>query len=132
MFTMEMPRPPKRTPTILVIDDDPSILEIETIVLADHGFNVIPSNSAKEGLAIVADSGPIDLVLCDLVLVGEMDGWSFAERSREIRPKIKIVFTSGYVAAPAIANLESTGTHVLRKPWRPDELIVFIRRALAS
>jgi CheY-like chemotaxis protein len=127
-----MARPPKRTPTILVIDDDPSILEIETIVLADHGFNVIPSNSAKEALAIVADSGPIDLVLCDLVLVGEMDGWSFAERSREIRPKIKIVFTSGYVAAPAIANLESTGTHVLRKPWRPDELIVFIRRALAS
>ena len=127
-----MPRVPKRTPTILVIDDDPSILEIETLVLGDHGYEVIPSNSAKEALAIVAGGGPIDIVLCDLVLVGEMDGWSFAERSRELRPKIKIVFTSGYVAPPTIANLETAGTHVLHKPWRPDELVAFIRRALSS
>ena len=122
----------KRTPTILVVDDEPHVLEIETIVLAEHGFNVIPSNSAKEALAIVAGDGPIDIVLCDLVLVGEMDGWSFAERSREIRPNMRIVFTSGYVAPPVIASLKSTGTHVLRKPWRPDELVAFIRRALSS
>ena len=45
---------------------------------------------------------------------------------------VKIVFTSGYVAPPTIANLETAGTHVLHKPWRPDELVAFIRRALSS
>ncbi|HVB15307.1 MAG TPA: response regulator [Stellaceae bacterium] len=115
---------------ILVVDDEPDVLEIETLLLADLGYEVIPSNSAGEALAIIAGGATVDMVLTDLVMLGDVDGWRLAERIREIRPQMKVAFTSGYVRPSAKAHIEAHGDDVLAKPWHLDELAGFLRRAL--
>jgi DNA-binding NtrC family response regulator len=122
----------KRRATILIVDDEVAILELETNFLAELGHNVIPTNSPDEALAIVAADSSIDLVLTDLVMLGDMDGWSLSERIHEMRPDLKVAFTSGYVNPTAMTKLARDGLLVLHKPWRPEQLARFVQRALAS
>jgi len=118
--------------TILVIDDVIAVLEIEAAVLGELGYNVIPSNSAREALAIIAGNAAIDMVLTDVVMIGEIDGWELAERARELRPNLKVVFTSGYMKPSAVADMVARGQSFLPKPWKADAVANFMRRALAS
>jgi len=122
----------ERGATILIVDDEVAILELETIFLAELGYNVIPTNSPDEALAIVATDGTIDLVLTDLVMLGDMDGWMLSERIHELRPSMKVAFTTGYVNPVAMAKLTRSGLHVLNKPWRPEQLARFVRRVLSG
>jgi DNA-binding NtrC family response regulator len=121
----------RRRATILVVDDEVAILELETNFLAELGYNVIPTNSPDEALAIVAADRSVDLVLTDLVMLGDMDGWSLSERIHVLRPELKVAFTSGYVNPAAMAKLARSGLMVLHKPWRPDQLARFVQRALS-
>ncbi len=118
--------------TILVVDDEIDVLEIETLLLADLGYEVIPTNSVSEALAFITSDASIDMVLTDLVMLGDIDGWRLAERVHQLRPDMKVVFTSGYVKPPTMARMAALGQQVLAKPWRLDELAVFIRQVLAS
>ena len=118
--------------TILVIDDTIDVLELETTVLGELGYNVIPCNSADEALAIVAVDASLDMVLTDVVLIGDIDGWHLAERIRELRPNIKVAFTSAYVQPATLSILTARGELFLPKPWKADALANFMRRTLAS
>ena len=66
---------------ILVVDDDPDILEALTEILAGEGFEVLAARHGEEALAHFS-SGPPDLVLLDLMMP-VMDGWEFASRMRK-------------------------------------------------
>jgi DNA-binding NtrC family response regulator len=123
---------PKRRPTILVVDDETDVLEIETLLLAELGYDVIPCNSASEALAIIAAGDPIDMVLTDLVMLGDMDGWRLSEKIHEVCPRMKVAFTSGYVKPAAAAKIASRDHPLLSKPWRADEVALFMRQALAG
>ena len=122
----------RRRATILIVDDEVAILELETNFLAEIGYNVIPTSSPDEALAIVAADSTIDLVLTDLVMLGNMDGWSLSEQIHVLRPELKVAFTSGYVSPAAMAKLARGGLMVLHKPWRPEQLARFVQRALAA
>jgi len=117
--------------TILVVDDGIDVLETETTVLGEFGYNVIPCTSADEALAIVAGDASVDMVLTDVVMLGDIDGWHLAERIRELRPSIKVAFTSGYVQPSTLSILTARGELFLPKPWKADALANFMRRALA-
>jgi DNA-binding NtrC family response regulator len=117
--------------TILVIDDSADVLEIETIALGEFGYNVIPCTRADEALAIVAGNTPLDMVLTDVVLTGDIDGWHLADRIRAMRPNIKVAFTSGYVQPTTLSVLRARGAFFLPKPWRADALENFLRCASA-
>src|SRR5262249_49816030 len=70
-----------RASVILVVDDDPDILEALTEILADEGFEVLAARHGEEALAHFATRPP-DLVLLDLMMP-VMDGWEFASRMRK-------------------------------------------------
>jgi CheY-like chemotaxis protein len=123
--------PDKKT-TILVIDDSADVLEIETIALGEFGYTVIPCTRSDEALAIVSSDTPLDIVLTDIVLTGDIDGWHLADRIRALRPNIKVVFTSGYVQPTTLSIVKARGEFFLPKPWRAEALENFMRRALAS
>jgi DNA-binding NtrC family response regulator len=119
-------------PTILVIDDDLGVLETETNMLDDFGYNVIPCSRADEALDIVASDIPLDMVLTDIIIVGSMNGWRLAERIRAMRPHLKIAYTSGYLAPSTGDQVVVRGERYLPKPWRATALEDFVRDALAS
>ena len=82
--------------TILVVDDDPIVLQTEVTALGELGYDVIPCDSAAEALELIAGKFAIDLLLTDLVMMpGDISGSILAKRARRLRPKLKIIFTSG-------------------------------------
>jgi DNA-binding NtrC family response regulator len=119
-------------PTILVIDDDVDVLEIETIALEEFGYHAIPCTSDDAALEIVASDIPLAMVLTDIVIDGSIDGWHLAERIRAVRPDLKIAFTSGYMMPSTAAKVAARGELFLLKPWTANALSEFVRAALES
>ena len=68
-------------PTVLLCDDDPSILELVGSLLDDRGYRVVPAGSGEEAVQTAARERP-DAVLLDLILPG-MTGWETADALRQ-------------------------------------------------
>ena len=66
-------------PNILVVDDNPSILELASFALSKHGFHVETAGDAREGL--IKASGKFDLIITD-ILMPLIDGWNFVRLLR--------------------------------------------------
>ncbi len=94
-------KPNKATPvakakneTILVVDDESALSELITEILSSQGYRVYTTTQPEEALAILANTH-IDILLSDIIMP-KMDGYTLAEKAREIQPNIIIQLTSGY------------------------------------
>ena len=72
---------------ILMVEDDPRIREIVVEALREEGYNVIHASSGEEALACCRQ-WVADVLVTDIKLPGQMDGWQIAERCRERHPVI--------------------------------------------
>lgn len=68
-------------PTILVVDDDPDLVELTTLYLTKEGFNVVSATNREEGLAAIATHAP-DLVVLDVMMSEPDDGIAMAQDLR--------------------------------------------------
>jgi PAS domain S-box-containing protein len=116
---------------VLVIDDEPRLLETVRFVLKDeHDVTTLPT--AREALDRLLAGDRYDLILCDLMMPG-MSGMDLFARLTAERPELtrKVVFmTGGAVTAAAAALLEDKATRCLDKPFRPAELLAFVRSSV--
>jgi PAS domain S-box-containing protein len=119
------------TETVLVVEDQPEVLEYTVAVLRTYGYQVIQAKEASEALLVCQQGRErIDLVLTDVVMP-KMSGQELAARLRKLRPGMKVLFMSGY-AADVIARhgiLEKGGA-LIEKPFQPEQLAVRIREVL--
>jgi len=107
-----------QAPTILVVDDDPTIGPWVRGALEPLGYVVLTTVDPSEAIRMGKDRpGDIDLLLVDVVMP-LMDGRKLAQRLRTLRPRLKIVCMSGY----GLAELEETGWPFVVKPFSMDEL----------
>ncbi len=121
------------TETILVVEDEPSVLNVVRDMLESAGYRVLAAVSAAELDEVVeAHTGSIDLLLSDVVLP-EAGGPELFERVRNHYPELPVLFMSGY-AEPAFApGGEGTlGPHFLAKPFDRQKLLSAVRRAIES
>jgi len=82
--------------TILIVDDEPSLLEIVSFVLGAAGYTLLLANSPNEAIRLAeAHAGKIDLLLSDIVMP-EMNGPELAIRLATFKPDMKVLFMSGY------------------------------------
>src|SRR2546425_277430 len=79
---------------ILVIDDDPEVVELLTSYLRDEGYGVLGALTIDEGIKLVTLSRP-ELVLLDILLPGGMNGIEVLKRIRSIDPTIKVIMVTG-------------------------------------
>ena len=115
-------------PHILVIDDDPSILEMVGDYLRSHGMRVSSGSSGRD-LFDTIDREAIDLVLLDLKLPGE-DGMDLAKALRE-RATLPIVLLTGRdEEADRVLGLELGADDYVTKPFSPRELLARLRAVL--
>ena len=119
--------------SILVVEDDPQVLEIVSSVLSDHGHRVLTASDPEQALALVRDHlGELDLVLTDVMLPG-MDGRRLAESLVSMRPNLAVLYMSGH-SRDILARqgpLER-GIELLPKPFQPQELLEKVRAVLDS
>ncbi|MBN2148159.1 MAG: response regulator, partial [Anaerolineales bacterium] len=74
--------PVKERPRILIVDDEPRVINLVREVLGATGFEVIAAFSGESGIEMAALEQP-DLILLDIILPGAMDGYQVAKRLRE-------------------------------------------------
>ncbi len=108
-------------PIILVVDDDGQVLEGTRDIVEALGYAVIAARSGREALSILRGDGTIDLLFTDISMPG-MDGWELARRSKQMRPDLKIVYTSGFSFSPVPEAPRPGYGPLLPKPWRPAQL----------
>lgn len=114
---------------ILVVDDEPQLLESMVQVLRHAGFDVVGVSTGTEALHHVVDPG-IGLVITDL-LMPDLDGAALAARVGVTRPDLPLLLTTGY-AGRDLADRVPADASLLRKPFRAQELVTTVQRVLAD
>jgi len=114
---------------ILVIDDEPVVLDSCRKVLEEDGFDVRLVPSADEALKVIKDDG-FDLLLVD-VKMPKHDGIYLMQKVKEQWPDIPIIVMSGYTTPDTINDGAKMGAAAfIAKPFTPDELIKELRQVI--
>ena len=109
--------------TVLVVDDEPTVRMLVTEVLQDLGYSALEAVDGPAGLKLLQSPTRIDLLVTDVGLPGGMNGRQVAEAGRALRPRLKILFITGY-AENAVLNHGhlAPGMQVLTKPFAMEAL----------
>ena len=111
--------------TILVVDDDPAISEMLTIVLESEGFQPIAVTDGNEAVPAFREHNP-DLILLDLMLPG-MNGVDICRTIRAESPVPIVMLTAKTDTVDVVLGLESGADDYITKPFKHKELIARIR-----
>lgn len=117
--------------TILLVEDEPAILEIITMMLQQLGYTVLAANKPGEAIKMVKKhGGEIHLLMTDVVMP-EMNGREIAQNLLAFNPNIKILFMSGYTA-DVIAHHGILDENVcfIQKPFSMHDLTCKLREVL--
>jgi CheY-like chemotaxis protein len=117
------------TPLVLVVDDDPDILEAICDVLENEGYRVARARHGEEALERVSERRP-DLILLDLMMP-VMDGLTFAHklRDRRVEPEIPVVVVSADGNPQKAASIGARG--FLAKPFDIEALLSHVSEHVA-
>jgi response regulator RpfG family c-di-GMP phosphodiesterase len=118
-------------PTVLTVDDEPSVLSALRRLFRLHGYKTLQATSGAEGLAVLK-TNHVDLVISDMRMP-EMDGARFLELVRGHDESISRILLTGYAdIAATIAAINLGAIHrYITKPWDDPELLLVVREALA-
>jgi CheY-like chemotaxis protein len=125
--------PHARDEIILVVEDDPDLRVLIVQMLKSLGYGVKEAGSGAIALELLLSSPRIDLLVTDVVLPGGMSGRGLAKEAAHLRPKLPVLYISGY-AASAITEQEhpDRDAHFLRKPFRMLKIARAVRSALRA
>lgn len=118
---------------ILLVEDDEDLRKTIRALLLSSAYQVFDVKDGPSALELLERSGPIDLLLTDVVLPGGLNGADVARAAMKQRPKIKVLYMSGYSENAIIhhGRLKS-GVRLLQKPFRKADLIREIEDITAS
>jgi len=125
------PVPQGRGETVLLVEDEPAVLELARTLLDRLGYEVQTADAPGEALRLAgAHAGRFHLLITDVVMPG-MNGRELARRLREMHPGIKVLFMSGYTAdVIARQGVLDPDVEFVEKPFAIRDLAVKVRRAL--
>ena len=117
--------------TILIVEDDPVLLEMGTIMVQRLGYSVMAAATPQEAMELVDTHGTaIDLMITDVVMP-EMNGKDLAARIRSIHPGIRLLFMSGYTANVIVhQGVLEEGIDFIQKPFSLQNLAAKVREVL--
>jgi PAS domain S-box-containing protein len=117
--------------TVLLVEDEPSVRSLAETILSRQGYQVIAAESGIEALRIWKERArEIDIVLTD-VIMPQMSGGELARQLRELNPRLRILFMSGYADDIIASYGVSAGEiQLLQKPFTPEALTRKLRDVL--
>jgi CheY-like chemotaxis protein len=109
--------------TILVVDDEPNILEVTEEMLQTMGYNVITAANGREAISIIENEDlSVDLTILDMIMPGFSGGETF-DRIRKIQPKARVLLSSGYsIKGEAQKILDRGCDGFIQKPYNLEKL----------
>jgi PAS domain S-box-containing protein len=117
---------------VLVVDDEPAIGKIAQRILRGAGYRVEAAMSGGEGLALLDDGDPVDLLISDLVMP-EMSGVDLARELQSRTPSARVLFMSGY-ADPVLGPIGAVPDDLvlLLKPFSEEDLLTRVAEVLSA
>ncbi len=127
------PSPELGTETILLVEDEPTLLKMTGMMLERLGYKVLTASCPKECFeAFKSHNGSIDLLITD-VIMPEMNGRELADKLTRIYPSMKCLFISGYTAnVIAHHGVLESGVYFIQKPFSISDFATIVRRVLDS
>jgi DNA-binding NtrC family response regulator len=117
--------------SVLIVDDEPSIVESLRILFRGEGFTVHTAVGGRAGLERLSEAHP-DVVVSDVRMPG-VDGLAVLDAARALAPAPTVVLmTAQATLQSAIGAVNAGAFHYLQKPFRNDELVAVVRRAAES
>ena len=124
--------PARRCGSVLVVDDQESVVEVAQWILQSAGHRVLTAVGGPAGIAqFRAHAGEIDAVLLDLSMP-EADGEQVLEALQHERPDVRVIIATGYGTGLAAERVRARVTGFVHKPYAFEELLAQIDRALAG
>jgi PAS domain S-box-containing protein len=117
----------RRGGSVLVVEDNPEVASISAELLSQLGYVVRVAGNAEAALQILAEDGPVDVVISDIVMAGAMDGLALARHLHEVHPDLPVLLVSGYSKAAEAGRQEFP---LLRKPYQMPELARAVSRLI--
>src|SRR5512136_711601 len=114
---------------ILVVDDEPKLVRLVREVLTATGYAVMSSGSGENAVEMAALERP-DLIVLDVVLSGQMDGYAVARRVREFSDVPIIMLTARARESDLLHGFEAGADDYLTKPFSSKELLARIGAVL--
>ena len=121
----------KGSETILLVDDEPMIIEIGQEILALLGYKVLTAASGREALDVYsANRDRIDLVIIDMIMP-QMGGGELYDRLKQIDPDVRVLLCSGYSIDGQAREILNRGCKgFIQKPFNVSQLSVKVREIL--
>jgi len=119
----------KDKPTLLLIDDEESMVEVLSVLLKREGFEVISALTGSDGVQTFRERAP-DIVLSD-VRMPKMSGVQVLEAIRAESPETPVVLMTAQASLQSAIQAVNLGaTHYVQKPFKNEELVAILRRSL--
>jgi CheY-like chemotaxis protein len=108
--------------TVLIVDDDPGVLQVLAAMLEDLGCEVVTAASGPEALDQLGQNGQISILITDINMPG-MDGHELAERARGMSAELQVLQLSG-------RERRRDGFPMIRKPFSLEDLALTMQRTV--
>jgi DNA-binding response OmpR family regulator len=115
--------------TLLVVDDDPMMRDMETQILRLQGYTVLPAEGAAEALRLAREAAAIHLLITDFQMP-DVDGLELTRRFRAVHPKTPVLMVSGSLPSLRDGTEDLDRVEFLAKPFAFNELLRKVRALL--
>jgi DNA-binding response OmpR family regulator len=110
--------------TILIVEDEPQISSLLQSFIEEQGYKALSASTADEALAILNGSEVVDALFVDIILKGDIQaGIDFAKRAVELKPDLKVLYSTGLTVTDDMKALVVPGSIILEKPYSEDQLL---------
>ena len=117
--------------TILVVDDEPGVLELVRVILCRHGYRVLTAASGPKALdTCERHPGTVDLLLTD-VMMPEMSGFALVRGMRDLDPDLPVLYMTGGTLTGLVKDELDSECNLLTKPFNPDTLLRTVEHVLS-
>ena len=117
--------------TVLVVDDEPDILEVALVYLKEMGLTAFQARDCASALKMIAQHPQIDLLITDIIMPGGMNGAELGQKARAFHPTLKIIYSSGFPAeALAAKTVPLLDGPLLRKPYQHTDFAAIVQQAM--
>lgn len=117
---------------VLIVDDDPIVVESCRRILAAEGFHLTIAGNAESAISILASDASVDMILTDIKMP-KQDGFQLIAYTSAAHPDLPVLMMTGYLTPETVERGRQSGADgFIAKPFTPDELVTAVRNTVKS
>jgi CheY-like chemotaxis protein len=118
---------------VLVVEDEAFIREVAVMMVEDCGFTALAASDVGTALVLLRSLQQIDLLFTDIYLKAAVfGGCDLAREAMKIRPKLRVLYTTGNSATAGLKALFVDGSQFIGKPYTPHQLQSSVKALLST